>query len=91
MQDTSFFARPDGFPAASPVPAQPRQHETDNPGPLATTSSSNRGWTWLPDTGTKPCRPSLMSFADNEQGGSARLAGRRPSRGGLLGRVPGVP
>jgi hypothetical protein len=31
MQDTSFFARPDSFPAASPVSAQRQQHETDKP------------------------------------------------------------
>jgi hypothetical protein len=55
MQDTSFSARPDSFPAASPALAQPWQHETDAPRPLATIwfirSEAGLG---LRDTGTKP-------------------------------------
>jgi hypothetical protein len=47
MRDTSLFARPDSFPAASPVSAQPRQREAHKPGSLAhNLVRQNRGWTW---------------------------------------------
>lgn len=55
MQDTWFLSRPDSFPAASPVPAQRRQHETDKPNPWPTTCSSEQRLDGLRDSGTKPC------------------------------------
>ena len=75
MQDTSFFARPDSFPAASPVPVQRQQHETDKPDPGPNLLIRRETGLGCVIPVPSPLLVTLRSFVDNEQGGSAGAAG----------------